>query len=97
VLPGVLLHVIEASGPVDAAIHVRIRGVSVNDVKDLFAFVAHIQNIRVADFPQIMWLPAGSGIESGAVEEQAPGGSRNPTLYIRRKHVAMHNARGKLL
>jgi len=51
VLPGVLLHVIEAPRPVDAAIYLGSRGASVNDVKDILAFVAHVENVRIANFP----------------------------------------------
>src|SRR5262249_39187676 len=83
--------------PVDAAIHVWTRRATVNHVKDLLAFVAHVQNVRVTNLPQIMWLPARSGIESRAVKKQSPCGPRNPAPHIRRKHFAMENPRGELL
>ena len=97
VLPGVLLHVIEASRPVDAAIHVRIRRAAVNDVKNFFSLISHVEHVRIADLPQIMRLPAGSRVKSRAVEKQAPGGSRNPALHVRRKYFAIDNPRSELL
>ena len=71
-LPGMLLHVIEAAWPVDAAENVRATGPAIDNVKDFVAFIADIQYVRVSDFAQIVWLTAGGGVESGAIENQSP-------------------------
>ena len=80
-LAGVLLHVVEAARPVDAAL--RFAGIqrSINDVDDFIFVLAHVQNIGVAKFPEVVRLAAGTRIKSGAIEDDFPGRS----LRLRRR------------
>ncbi len=50
-LAGMLLHVVEAPRPVDAAVHFRICWTAVDDVNDFVARIADVENIGVANFP----------------------------------------------
>src|SRR5215471_11716583 len=94
-LPRVLLHVIEPARPVDAAFYLRIVWPSVDNVKDFFARVANVEDVRIADFAQIIRLPARRRIKSGAVEDKAPGISSDSRVQVRRKDFAIHDARGE--
>ena len=96
-LAGVLLHVVKAPRPVDAAIHVRTFGTAVDHVNDFIPFFADIQNIRIADLPRVVRLSSRRWVERGAVEDQAPNGPGNPGVHIRGKHFAMDDPRGELL
>jgi len=44
-----LLHVVEAPGPVDAAVHVWIRWLAIDEVQNLFAFIANVENVGIPD------------------------------------------------
>ena len=71
-LAGVLLHVIEAAHPIDAA--VCFGGVErgreyVSDAP--IVFVDNLGDLDAADGSEIVGLPAGRGIESGAVQINA--------------------------
>ena len=57
-LARVLLHVIETARPVDAAENVGAAGTAVDDVNDFLAVVAHVKNVGVADFAEVMRLAA---------------------------------------
>jgi hypothetical protein len=50
VLPSVLLHVIEASRPVDATENVRTVGAAIDDMNNFVAIVAYVEHIGVSDF-----------------------------------------------
>ncbi len=76
-LAGMLLHVVEAPRPVDAAVHFRICWTAVDDVNDFVAFISDIEDIGVADLPQIVWLAPRSGVERRAIKNQFPDASRD--------------------
>ena len=87
VLPGVLLHVIEAAEPVDGALALHRPGIERPGevVRDAVLFIGDIQHGHTGDGPGIEGLPPGGGIEGGAVEvDGAPVGG------------AFHDARGEL-
>jgi hypothetical protein len=63
-----LLHVIEAARPVDAAKDVRAAGAPVNYVNNFVPIVADIENIRVPDFPQVVGLATRVGIERSTIQ-----------------------------
>jgi hypothetical protein len=67
VLASVLLHVIEAARPVDAAVHVRIQWLAIDQVQNLIAFIAHVEDVGIPDFAQIVGLASGRGVERRAV------------------------------
>jgi hypothetical protein len=50
VLPSVLLHVIEASRPVDATENVRTVGAAIDDMNNFVSIVAYVEHIGVSDF-----------------------------------------------
>ena len=67
-LPGVLLHVIEAPVPVEASGHpIRVERSSEN-VGHAVALVDHVRHPHVVQGPQVERLAAGGRIERGAVE-----------------------------
>src|SRR5215470_7525087 len=94
-LPRMLLHVVEPARPVDASLHIWIVRSAVDNVKDFFARVANIEHICIADFAQVVRLPAGRWIKSGAVEDKTPGVSRNSGAHVRRQDLAIHDACGE--
>jgi len=76
VLPGVLLHMIEAPVPIENAIDRPIRHRSRHPMRDTFALVDHLNNRDAPDRPGIERLPAGGGIKGRAIEVSggAPAG-----------------------
>jgi hypothetical protein len=70
VLTGVLLHVIEPTVPVDAAVHRSFRHRTVHDVKH--GAVVAVDGIDDRGGPQpsgIEGLPAGRGVKGGAIQD----------------------------
>src|SRR6185437_4842448 len=96
-LAGMLLHVIEAARPIDAAKDVRAAGAPVNYVNYFVAVVADIENIRVTDFPQVVRLAARGGIERSTIQNQPQDGSRDSGVHVRRQKFTMHDTRLELL
>ena len=96
-LAGVLLHVVEPPGPVDAAVHFRICWAAVDDVTDFLAFIADVEDIGVANLAQIVRLAAGRGVKRRAIKNQFPDGSRDSGVHIRREHFAIHHPRREFL
>jgi hypothetical protein len=72
-LAGVLLHVVEAAGPVNATLHFSGIEYLVDNVDDFISIVTYVENVGVAKLADVVWLPAGSGVESGAIENDFPG------------------------
>src|SRR5262252_2366671 len=73
VLASVLLHVIEAAWPANAAIDAAGRNRSIHDVENIVIFeVANIEHIRFAELAKIVGLAAGGGIQMCLVEQDAP-------------------------
>ena len=89
-LSRVLLHVIEAARPFDTAVHRARFEALVGNVNDLFAFIEDVQNIGFIQFTDIVRLAPGSGIQSGAVEHNAPGLRRSVE-----RRLAAHHLRGE--
>ena len=71
-LAGVLLHVVEAARPVDAAFNATSGERTVNDVEDAVIGVPHIHDVGVAQFAKIVGLTARSRVEQSLIEEYAP-------------------------
>ena len=71
VLPGVLLHVIDAPGPVHAPVHARPRRQRLlHHVPDsLIVQVDDIDDLDAAEDARVERLPAGGRVERGAVED----------------------------
>ena len=90
-LAGVLLHVIEAPRPMDAAVYVRTRWLAIDYVQNLVAFIAHVDNICIADFTQIVRLSTRRRVERRAIQQQPPDRSCDPRAHIRRQHFAVHH------
>ena len=74
VLPGVLLHVIEAPRPVHFAAHPAIAQRGGQEVRDPLALVHHVQDLGAAQPPRVVRLAAGRGIERGAIEVYTAAG-----------------------
>src|SRR5580704_6283944 len=96
VLSGVLLHVVKAARPVDAAEDVRAARAAVDDMNDFVARVAHVEYIRVPDFSLVVWLASRGWIESGAVQNQAQDLRGNSSVHVRGEKFAMQDPRGEL-
>jgi hypothetical protein len=58
VLPRVLLHVIEAPRPIDTAVHLAQRNLSINDVLDFFSGVAYLKNVGITKLAEVVGLTA---------------------------------------
>ena len=75
-LAGVLLHVIEAAGSTDAT-HYRASGeFAVNEVHDVVAFLADVEDDGFVEEAEVVGLATGGGIESGLIEQHFPSGVR---------------------
>src|SRR5262245_16419214 len=72
-LAGVLLHVVEASRPIDAAVHGSQMKFAVDDMDDFFSFIANIQDLGFVEAAEIVRLAARGGIKSSRVEHHRPG------------------------
>ena len=68
VLAGVLLHVVEAAGPVHAAVHGRPVDRVGEQVGDAVTLVHDVHHRGAAEGPGVVRLAARGGIEGGAVE-----------------------------
>ena len=71
-LSGVLLHVVEAARPVNTAVYVGTFRTAVGNMNNFVAFLAHVEDVCVAELARIMRLPAGRGIKGRAVQDHAP-------------------------
>src|SRR5260370_8245259 len=94
-LAGVLLHVVEAPRPVDAAVHFRICWTAVDDVTYFVTFISDVEYVGVADLAQIVWLASGRGVERRAVKNQFPDASRDSRVHVPREHFPIHHPRGE--
>src|SRR5690606_5661485 len=75
VLPGVLLHVVDARLPGDAALPPRARGQRHRfrqHVRDPVALVHHVHHAHAGQLARVVRLPAGGGVERGAIQVDAP-------------------------
>ena len=70
-LPGVLLHVIEAAIPIDPSRDSGRAEWGAEEMDDALAFVHHVQNRDVVDPTPVERLTTRSGIEGGAIEVDA--------------------------
>jgi hypothetical protein len=73
VLAGVLLHVVKAAGPVNAAIDGGEREFAVDNVGDVFAVIPNFEDVGLSELAEIVGLAARGGIQRGAVQDDFPG------------------------
>jgi hypothetical protein len=72
-LAGMLLNVIEATLPIDAAVSFAGGNGAIGEVNEAAVlFVEDFDHFRFAQSAGVMRLSAGSGIEGGAIENYAP-------------------------
>ena len=74
-LPGVLLHVIEAAIPVDPSGDLADRRGAIQHVRNAIALIHYFLNGDAADMPEIVRLSAGGWIEGSTVEVNARTGA----------------------
>lgn len=74
-LSGVLLHMIESAGPLDATFDWAGGEFLVDDVDDVVALIADVEDVGFSEEADIVRLAAGGGIEGGLVENDFPGGN----------------------
>ena len=72
VLPGVLLHMIEAPIPINTSLHRTNFNRLVDNMEHFLFFVDHIDDTRISNQPRIVGLAAGGGIKRGAIQFYAP-------------------------
>jgi hypothetical protein len=74
VLAGVLLHVVDATWPIDGASHLAWFNRGGRVMHDTMAVVSirHFDHIRTAQLSRIVRLPARGGVKRGAIEDDAP-------------------------
>ena len=89
-LPGVLLHVIEAARPMNAALGATDRDGTVHDVNDAVILIQHIDHVGVAELAEVMWLAAGGGIQQSLVENNAPARSKAAVFGVRQEFAAQN-------
>src|ERR1700687_687672 len=75
VLAGVLLHVVKAPRPVDAALGFAEFHGLINGVDDFVLRIADIDDVGVTQLAKVVWLASGSGIEGRAIQNHFPGRS----------------------
>ena len=96
-LPGVLLHMVEAPIPGDPPAHGSRSNSSIDDVHHIITFVDHIHNIGIPKLPQIIRLPAGTRIKSGAIKFCSPPWRCRSTSRLHGYRFATQNVRCKFL
>src|SRR5579863_814439 len=70
-LAGVLLHMIEAASPIDAALHFKMNERITHNMRNAIPLVNHFDDVRSTQLPGIERLAAGCGIKRGAIEIDA--------------------------
>jgi peptide-methionine (R)-S-oxide reductase len=68
VLTGMLLHVVEAPGPIDSAAHPLIKQRPAQQVSDTVPLVDDIDDSEAAQFARVEWLTSRSGVEGRLVQ-----------------------------
>ena len=86
-LPSVLLHMIKSPGPIHATCDCTEWDLAIDHVHDIFAIVAHIDDIRIAELPQIMRLPTGSRIKRRAIQHDIPSRRRTVRFQLAAQHL----------
>ena len=72
-LAGMLLNVIEAAIPIDAAVNLTARNRAIREVNQAAVFfIENFDDFRFAESTRVMRLPARSGIKRGAIENDTP-------------------------
>src|SRR5512136_781659 len=72
VLAGVLLHMVKAAGPVNLAMNLlAFVQLPVQEMDNLFSILKYMDHAGGAQRPPVRRLPAGLGIEAGAVEDNS--------------------------
>src|SRR5437016_7677871 len=74
-LAGVLLHVVETAGPVDAALDLAEFHGSINDVEDSVLGIADIDYVGITQLAEIVRLATGRRIEGGSMQDDVPSRS----------------------
>ena len=74
-LAGVLLHVVETAGPVDAALDLAEFHGSINDVEDSVLGIADIDYVGITQLAEIVRLATGRRIEGGSIQDDFPSRS----------------------
>lgn len=97
VLAGVLLHVVETAGPVDAAFDTAGGDGTIDDMEDVFVLeIADVEYVGFAEFAQVAGLTAGGGVEVGLVEEHTPAGGVVAGEGIGQR-LALEDVRGEVV
>ncbi len=73
-LAGVLLHVVETAGPVDAALGFAEFDGLIHHVDDSVLGVADIDDVGIAHLAEVVWLASGRRIERSLIQNDFPGG-----------------------
>ncbi len=89
-LTGVLLHVVEAARPVDAAIDAANRNRAVHDVNNAIFAVLYIEHVGVAKLAEVVWLTAGTRIKQGLIEHHPPARAGWAILGLLQHFAAQH-------
>ena len=72
-LPGVVLHQVEAAGPVNVPLHLGARlQRTVTGVDHMALALMDLQNGSAAQGPQVMGLSAPLGVKSGLIQYDVP-------------------------
>ena len=73
-LASMLLHVVEAAGPVYAAFYGTGGELAVDYMDDVVAFFADIEDGGFVEDAEVVGLATGRGVEGGLIKENLPGG-----------------------
>src|SRR5260370_33217757 len=96
-LAGVLLHVIEAARPMDAAVNPPLGHGAVHHVNDAVFMLLNIEHIGIAQFAKIIRLPTGGGIQQGLVQKDTPARTEAVVLSLGHWHRTQHLGREVIL
>ena len=89
-----LLHMIEAARPVDAAIHPSRGHGAIDDVEDLVVFeIANVEDIGFTELAAVMGLTAGSGVKMSLIEQNAPAAGVLPGQRVGERLTAQNLSR----
>ena len=90
-LAGVLLHVIEAARPIDAAVNRPGLQFAIDDMDDFVAVVAHFEHVGVAKLAVIARLSARGRIQRRLIEHDLPRWRCAVNARLTRQHFALRN------
>jgi hypothetical protein len=92
-LTRMLLHVIEAAHPIDAAVNRPWLQLAIDDVHDVITVVAHLKDVGIAKLAAIARLATRTRIQRRLIEHNFPRRRRAVNARLTSQHLRFEIAR----